>query len=58
LSVSTAATQNFDMERFNLKKPNDTAIEELITSWNLKQISNFLILGTPVWTSLGSGEVL
>jgi hypothetical protein len=29
LSVSKAATQNFDVEKFNLKKLNDIAIEKL-----------------------------
>jgi hypothetical protein len=33
------------VERFNLKKLNDMAIKELLTSWNLKQVSIILILG-------------
>jgi hypothetical protein len=45
LSVNKQETQNFDVERFNLKKLNDMAFKELLASWNQKQVSNILILG-------------
>jgi hypothetical protein len=41
LSVSKQARQKFDLERFDLRKLNDTEVEKKYLGGNLKQICSF-----------------